>query len=91
MIVSNVERSRLDKIFSAGLGVADATKCVSDKLIIKDNVLFLGDKKYNLTKQKKIKQHQVILKTKIIMLKRKQSLKLLKKSQRQALKKDLSN
>ncbi|MFL2630863.1 MAG: glycerate kinase [Thermodesulfobacteriota bacterium] len=54
MIVSNVERSRLDKIFSAGLGVADATKCVSDKLIIKDNVLFLGDKKYNLTKQKKI-------------------------------------
>ncbi len=54
MIVSNEERSRLDKIFSAGLGVADATKCVSDKLIIKDNVLFLGDKKYNLTKQKKI-------------------------------------
>lgn len=54
MIVSNVERSRLDKIFSAGLGVADATKCVSDKLIIKDNVLFLSDKKYNLTKQKKI-------------------------------------
>ena len=54
MIVSNGERSRLDKIFSAGLGVADATKCVSDKLIIKDNVLFLSDKKYNLTKQKKI-------------------------------------
>ena len=54
MIVSNEERSKLDKIFSAGLGVADATKCVSDKLIIKDNVLFLGDKKYNLIKQKKI-------------------------------------
>jgi glycerate-2-kinase len=54
MIVSKFYKNKLDKIYSSALEAADPIKCVSKYLIVEQNVLHVGKKKYNLDFYKRI-------------------------------------
>ena len=54
MIVPKVYKNKLDKIFASALDAADPVKCVSQHLVVEDNVLRVAKKTYDLNFYKRI-------------------------------------